>query len=408
MLKNISKLAIANAFGQLLQILTLPLLALLFQPESFGLFAQVTAITTIASVVVNLQIHNSIIQSIDKSELRIHLEAGTAAALCFASPVAIAVVALTCGNIITSENAAIAILATILTSITCINNVLKGFLTANSDFNSLTHFITIRSIALVTSQIAAGLLDASAIGLITGATLAEVLAAVYLKNKIGNPNQKPTIVESIKSIKLLANRHPDTIKIGTIQELVSTSTFMLPVYLVGLAYSSQEAGQFAMAQRIIWAPFLLLAQSITPVIYKHAASRTKELLPAWKKKSLLLVVALSILTAALSFIILDNLTIRILGENWHLAASITPWIGIWALSFLASLYFRVCYRVLRQQRIQLVQDLVIVCAILLASLQIESNFLLLAKTLAAIGTIQNASYILGALYIVGKKSTEAK
>jgi O-antigen/teichoic acid export membrane protein len=151
---------------------------------------------------------------------------------------------------------------------------------------------------------------------------------------------------------------------GTLQELISVSAFYSPMILFVRHFDKDIGGQYAMANRLVWAPVILLSGSLTQVLYHRYANElpSKEtklfkLLPNWK------LVSFSLLVCGVSFY-LKPIFLFILGKQWGLASNMLPLILLWGVVFFLSTPFRVLCRVMQLQKYQLSIDLGMLIAIL--------------------------------------------
>ena len=144
---------------------------------------------------------------------------------------------------------------------------------------------------------------------------------------------------------------------GTAQEIISVSAFYAPLILFNFRFGEEISGQYAMANRLVWAPVVLISSSFAQVLY-HSLGKVK---PTTTSEILALVPSVKIIALTV-FVVLSTLLMTdffhmILGRSWLLASELIPLQLIWGLFFLASTPFRVAGRVLLLQKQQLIIDI---------------------------------------------------
>lgn len=344
MREQIKKLMLGNGLAQLLQFGSILILSRIYQPSDFGLLAQVQSIAMIASIVLTLQLHLTIPLSKTQDEA---LEKVYQIQLVSLSIFVLALLP----AIWSGEAALYALLLSLFLGLT---NTYTGYLVYNGNFGKMSFFYVARSLLIIAMQIAFAQLGLEN-GLVIASLAGEALSAFYLGSRSIYARNK-TRPQFDNLLSLILDNKPFSLY-GTIHEMVSVAAFYAPLLLFTTKYGEDVGGQYAMANRLVWAPVVLVSSSFAQVFYhklgKEKLTTTAEirsLVPSKKMSALTIM-------ATISTFQMTDLFRLILGQEWGLASELLPLQLLWGLFFLASTPFRVAARVLHLQRYQLIIDL---------------------------------------------------
>lgn len=340
---HIKKLILGNGIAQALQFLSILILSRIYLPSDFGLLAQVQSIAMMASIVGTLQLHLTI--PLCKSDDEARVNAQSVQTISLALFALLFFPALYFGEVFA--------FSLVLALFLGLANTYNSYLVFNGKFGRLSGFYIARAVVVIGLQIGFAMLSIDD-GLLWGTVIAEGLTALYLRL---------TQLGSLRSIRFtpraaveLATRLKSFSVYGTLQELISVSAFYAPLILFTLKFDEATGGQYAMANRLVWAPVVLLSSSVAQVLYhrfgKASPTSVTELLEILPPKS----VFVMILTAcALSFY-LQGMFLYLLGPQWELASQLLPLQLLWGCFFLVSTPFRVVCRAIHMQKYQLTID----------------------------------------------------
>jgi lipopolysaccharide exporter len=353
--KTISGLAAANIFSQGVQLAAQPWLARMYAPDQFGLVGQFTALTSIISIFGTWQIHNYLVLIKEKAEVQRMTRVGFSLTHLMSVLVLLVFLAFSSSIYGVQSNGELAVLTMILVVVICYASLLRGSLTAEGHFKEMMRYIVVRGAVIISTQFLFGKIGV-AHGLIYGIILGELVAQASFLYKMLSEFQFNSFVETLSEIKKSFQQHREFMISGTMQEFISVTALMTPLYFIGRVYGNNMGGQFALAYRIIWAPFLLFVQSFSPILYHYIS----KLDPRQLNSSFILnpYVALLIFSifSAISFPLMKPVFYLLFDQRWKIAGEMSSWISLWALSFVFSLPFRICYRTLNKQRVQLYVD----------------------------------------------------
>ncbi len=339
---QIKKLMLGNGLAQLLQFGSILILSRIYQPSDFALLAQVQSIAIIASVIITLQLHLTIPLAKNLEHAQDNLS------LIQILSAGIFIFALT-PAIMYGESAVFALLLSLSLGLA---NTYTGFLVYSGSFGKLSVFYVTRALLIIVMQVSfagAGLEN----GLVIATLVGETLSALHLGLKTGNRACK--IKSKLLYLKTFIVKNKSFSFYGTVQEVVSVSSFYAPLLLFNIKYGEEIGGQYAMASRIIWAPIVLISSSWAQVL-SHTYGRSYPSQPLdlishfnWK------VMILLILGCGVGFLS-QPIFNSALGAKWGLASQIMSLQILWGASFILSTPFRVACRVMRLQKYQLMSD----------------------------------------------------
>jgi O-antigen/teichoic acid export membrane protein len=343
MLGHIKTLILGNGVAQALQFLSILILSRIYLPSDFGLLAQVQSIAMMASIIGTLQLHLTI--PLCKSDDEARDTAQSVQTITLALFALFFFPALYFGKIYA--------FSLVLALFLGLANTYNSYLVFNGKFDRLSGFYVARAVAVIGMQISFAMLSISD-GLLWGMLIAEGLAALYLRL---------TQLGSLRNIRIvpraaiaLATRLKSFSVYGTMQELISVSAFYAPLILFTFKFDEATGGQYAMANRLVWAPVVLLSSSVAQVLYhrfgKVSPKSVTELLEILPSK----LVFAAVLAACILSFYLQGVFLYTLGSQWGLASQLLPLQLLWGVFFLVSTPFRVVCRALHMQHYQLAID----------------------------------------------------
>jgi O-antigen/teichoic acid export membrane protein len=376
--------------AQIIQLVSQPFLAKIYSVVDFGVLAQLNAVSAVVAVVGTLQMHLALVLPKEDGESGELLGAGflTSTGFCLLS---------TCVFLAWDDkffasqvSFVIPLLSTGLALTLCYGNLLRGWQTAHGQFKALSVLAIVRSVSIVGIQGLLGFLKIDN-GLVYGALCGEATAVLGLAVTKYSPSVCLVAAGcNLRKVWRSLKSYRDFSVMGTIQELVSVAVFMLPLYLFSRTYSLEIGGQYAMANKLTWAPVTLIGGASAQVIYQHFARLNMDKL----KVSALLTLDIRFLAFSCAGVIAafaaPAIMKAILGDKWALASQMSAWIVLWGTAFLMAVPCRVCYRVLRWQRVQMLVD-VLILALLFGSFFQASRRdpVITMACVAVIGVMQN-------------------
>ena len=384
-------LMLGNGTAQALQFSAIFFLSRIYQPEDFGLLAVVQSIATLLVVVATLQLHLTIPLAKDAGEARStasNVETICLSICAFAAPVAFML-------------GGLASFAIVVTLALGLSNTYCSYLVFQGRFRSLAIFYVTRAVLIITIQLGLAAIEIPN-GLLWGMVIGEILAVCYLR--LVKLRRLPVSL-SVRSAFTLADRNRPFSVFGTLQELVSVSAFYAPLILFTQYFGENIGGHYAMANRLVWAPVILISSSVAQVLYHRFGKRVPySMKEVWDLGRERVLVAAVLIGSGVSFQF-ESLYLWALGADWALASQLLPLQITWGGIFLLSTPFRVACRVLRLQKYQLLIDFAMVAAILVSFASLDVEPLQLMWCLVGLALVQHCAVV--ALFLRFSKKRRA-
>ncbi|MEG0149105.1 MAG: oligosaccharide flippase family protein [Comamonas sp.] len=186
----------------------------------------------------------------------------------------------------------------------------------------------LQSISGAVFQTFSGLFGVGVLGLILGQMLGIVVGILSLIKS--TKFNKVYINFKIKSILKIINEKSNFAKYDAPAALISIANTHAPILIIGIVFSPTFAGIFALAQRIIVAPFGILSSAVSNAflsqgrIYEQSADER-----VFREKLYKLLGLIPPLAVCASTILYSTFPV-IFGETWHSGAEVALWIALFA------------------------------------------------------------------------------
>ncbi|MBK9004868.1 MAG: oligosaccharide flippase family protein [Sphingomonadales bacterium] len=107
--------------------------------------------------------------------------------------------------------------------------------------------------------------------------------------------------------------------VSTPVTLLDSLTLAMPVIFIGIAFGDQSAGQYSQVQRLITAPLMLLAMSISPIFLKHGgeAFRSGKSILSIAKKIFIAIALLALLYSIVVYFTGEKIIYLFMGDIWR-------------------------------------------------------------------------------------------
>lgn len=370
-----------NGLAQALQFGAVFILVRIYEPQDFGILAQVQSIATLAVVVGTLQLHLTIpllSRNLDMArEVTVKIES-----LCFFVLLVSLPFAIWLGGI--------TIFVAFVALGVGLSNTYSAYLVYEGRFSSLSTFYVVRAVLIIAMQLLFAVVEMSN-GILWATVIGEGVAAASLRlMSLGlmpiyiNPREILSLIIRNKSFSLY----------GTLQELISVLAFYVPLLFFTYRFGDNIAGHYAMANRLIWGPVVLLSGSVAQVLYhRFGQSPPDTLARLWDLGYGRCIFGGTLLVIGFSFF-LEDMYLWILGEQWELASQLLPLHFTWGCIFLLSMPFRVSCLVMKLQKIQLWIDTIMFLVISVLFMFLEITPLQIMWGIVLIALIQNIALAL--------------
>lgn len=388
---NVSILVSGSVLAQVFQLLGQVLLSRIYSASQFGFLAQVVSIGSIISVVGTLQMHQAMVLPRNESKSAALFAIGMFSSSMISISSLLVMICWESEFFGRSASNFLPWSCAFLALLLCYNNLFRGWQTARGKFKILSLFSVVHAVCIIGFQSTIGLIKID-YGLIIGILIGEFATSLLFVLFKVSPKLScvfQVLIQPIKIYKGIKEYYQFSCT-GTIQELVSASVLVLPLFMFSRIYGSEVGGQYAMASRFAWAPLLLVGGALTQVSF-HAFSglnanefKTSPVLQLDFKKTVILFAGI------VGAILFSDIFLLIFGHKWELASNFGGWILLWATAFFLSIPYRVCCRILRWQSLQLITDsLVLVCLLTIFLKSDQISPLSMMSFVAWTGIIQN-------------------
>lgn len=339
MRKGVLQLIGGNGVAQGLQLCALILLSRLYAPSSFGLAGEIQSWASIFAVLITLQLHLALVLSEDELQLSLARKKTLAISLL----IFFVLLPFLC---FLELNYFFAVALALFVGV---NNTNAAVLVYRGDFFRLSIFYIVRAVFVVAAQLVFAFLDGE-FGLIYGMVMGEVMASAYLFFLSTSFKSLKTIFKGLGALNLwlyIVERRSFSLY-GTLQELVSVLAFFAPLLLFVRYYGADVGGQYAMSNRLVWAPVVLVSSSLANVFY-HQFSKEQNFKIV--RSVIWFNFKYAVLSILLVFLIAQvPIVTFVLGDQWLLAQELMPYMLVAGAIFIYSIPYRVAYRALEKQK----------------------------------------------------------
>lgn len=353
LVNSIQKLVAGNGLAQALQFGAVLILSRLYLPSDFGALAKMQSLASVLAIVATLQLHLSIPLSRSNQDVTQRVSAVETIGIAWG---ALALV-------LSGAGFGAVALAIVLALILGAANTFGSVLVFRGNFTALSLFSVLRATLTITLQLVCAAFGVKH-GLLIGAFAGESLSALLMRRRAVGFLHIPAINfsrarETVRSLSAFT-------LFGTTQELISVASFYAPVFLFASVSGPAIGGQYAMANRLVFAPVVLLSGSTAQVLYHRFGKDSQAGVRALKflRPNAWLAGAFVACCAAPFF--LEDVFLRVLGAKWVLASHLIPMQVLWGAVFLLSTPARVLCRMKQMQRVQMSVDAAALAAIGLA------------------------------------------
>lgn len=356
MIKHFLNLSLGNALAQAIQWLSLLACIHFFSAADYGIFyAGITSIGMIG-ILSSLQMHQVVVVAKGNDEIDGIFCIGILGNL-IVGIVAVPVATLLAwyhgwmvGFLFLGALGGILVLAGI-------GRIYHGWFIKNATFSLVSRSILLRAVVLSALQLALGWLGVAQ-GLILGALAGEIAAIAYMATRKESPSLGNILSRiDFQRLHRLIRAYDDFVVGGTLAEFISTVAFSLPVVLFSWRYTATAAGHFSLSHRLVWAPIAMIGLALVQVLYKRLSDVEPRDLPRCRVFAMLWgSVGVAMLASILLGWILPEVLKPLMKKTWVDAYAYMPPLVAWGMFFLVSAPYRVSYRILRLQKIQLMVD----------------------------------------------------
>tara|TARA_B100001175_G_C19503004_1_gene639241 strand:+ start:374 stop:1621 length:1248 start_codon:yes stop_codon:yes gene_type:complete len=362
-LKNIAKIFSANSLIQLIPAVGILVLARIFNPEGFGLFAVWSSFVFIGLNAAILKLEVSIFDEVSSNRMK------AVQIMLFVSLVLSTIIGLVASIIFyITEYIQFDILDVIFGAtaifLLAAYRIWTLFLTAEAKFDYLILLRLINALAVFLFQVIFGLYNPVYKSLIIGFIIAHIITLFFAQ--IIQP-----ITLNIRTLNLFIEIKKYFIKhiryplFSLPSEIVSSVSAQIPFIILLSKYGPELTGQFAMAFKILGVPMGFVGKAVGDVFRQKSAEDYKKLNHCRDtfNKTFLLLSTVSLLSAIFTWNFISPIVIIVFGNEWALAGTICIFlIPLFTMNLIVSPLTFTLY-VVQKQHIDLLWQLILIVGV---------------------------------------------
>src|SRR5450830_184865 len=338
--KSIASVLTGSAVAQAIPILGALVLARIFSPAEFGLYASWLGVVLFISVVITGRFETSLAVEDDGDPRKMaFISTLVATAIASLSLLFLLAVATVVFPVILQKMAPWLLFCAVPTALAIATvQTWQSWAAAEGAYRKLTVIRIANAAAITISQIVFGFFQPDATVLAFG-YLAGGLVACALCTKLMPVGKLPAEHKKFDSIKAFWRRQRRFPLFSLPADAINTAAAQLPIIIVASRFGAEAAGLLAMTIRILAAPLGLLGKSVLDVFKRHAATHYREFgecrdiyIQTFKVLS-----AGSLVFLVGLFFLSESLFVIAFGEQWRFSGTIAIWmLPYFALAFVAS------------------------------------------------------------------------
>ena len=342
--------------GQLLIVLSSPILTRIYTPEEFGGFAVFSALTAIGAVAIGLR-YEFAIPVAESDDAAIGLVAVTTLiAFLFSLLVGLALWAWQPALLEILQTPMLAGLLWLLPPVLFIygmGSALNFWLIRRGAFrvNGVNRVVQFGTQAF--SQVALGLMALGSVGLVVGYTAGYVTRLGHFMLSLPRATRARLFRPSPALMRRMMSTHWRYPAFTTGSSLLGTACEMLPAVLVAILYGQAMAGWFALSQRIVALPVRMLSDGASQVFLGEIATAERSTILELFKKTIALFLLIGAVGGVPVVLVAPGLFAFVFGEPWREAGIIVQLLAPLYLARFVVMPLSQTLNVLRRQDLSL-------------------------------------------------------
>jgi len=337
-LQYLLPLFLGNSAGQVILVLSTPIITRIYSPESYGLLTLYYAILSVLSIAANARYEQAIMLPEDTDDAKSLLFLSVSISLGLSVFVGLAILIM--GSFLYQDDdlkflyflVPGVFLTGLFQALTVWNNRL-------SKFRTIANANVIQTGTTAASQVLFGVFHIQIFGLLVGAILGLLAGTlIYTKEKLFSFFTLVKVI-SFSKVVLNAKKYREFPTYSMFGALAINIALQSPVFIVGIFFEPALTGQYGLAARIVLIPLVLLSTAVFQVIYKEisilAIDNFSEIRPYVINKLILL--ALIGLPALIVLNVWsETLFVIVFGPEWGVAGKFAKYLS-WAAFFKFSI-----------------------------------------------------------------------
>lgn len=362
--RNVLILMTGTTIAQAIPIAISPILARIYTPEDFGVFALFIAIISILGIIISARYDFAIIlPKKDKDALHLLiLSVLINFVLCLIFLIIVIIFNEKITLFLANPEISIWLYFVPFSLFTIgIYQSLSFWANRKKYYKELSISRVSQSSSSSVSNLAIGLIGFNNIGLIVGQILGQTIATLILIKLTWSEIRTKIIF--FKKIKLfaIAKRYSKFPKYDILASLINVSSHQLTHILINIIFGAVTAGLFYFTQKILSLPISLIASSISDVFRQEATKEYQQFGNAWMvyKKTLRKLFFLGLIPSIILFLYSVEIFVLIFGEQWRISGEYAQiLVPMLFLQFISSPLSSMLY-IAEKQNINLVLQIVL-------------------------------------------------
>ncbi|MBV5327326.1 MAG: lipopolysaccharide biosynthesis protein [Chlorobium sp.] len=329
--KNMTVLMTGTAIGQVITLLSAPIVSRLFEPSMYGVFGVYNSIILLISMVSTLRYDHALMLPTDNEDAA-NLLAVSLLSVFFFTFVSIIGCIIFNDYILTltdSDIVAWPIVIPIAVLFMGVYQSLASWCVRQKMFLRTASSHVSRAVTSTLAKLVAGFINPHSWGLIVGHLIGEAAANLNVICRVisGDRSLFRSSVR-ISKMKELARQNLDFAMYGSGQMLVGAAALQVPVLLMAQYYGASTVGYYSFAMQMIQFPLAIVQNSLRQVFYQKACETYNNNgdVYALLKKTTLSLYGLFLIPALVIFIFAPFLFSNIFGEQWLTAGVFAQYI----------------------------------------------------------------------------------
>jgi O-antigen/teichoic acid export membrane protein len=308
--------------AQIIGLISMPIITRLYSPEDFGRFAFIMALVGIFGFVGTFRLEAIIPSVPHKNDALIIVQMIIILSIILTIVSTILIITLTNNFLhfkyIRTNVSASLFAMPIIICIHSINAALRAYFIREARFISISKGQAIRALSASVLWIIFGLINLGEWGMIFGQLVCDLAFSAQLFTSLNLMEFHILSSPNYNNSKIILDNNKHMIKSLVASATVAAIYSRLPMMTIGPVYGQMYAGYYGLAEKIVSAPLVLLANTIGEVYRNRAAMfyRSGKSFNDLLKKVFLLLVAISFLPFALALWISTNYIGNLLGQEW--------------------------------------------------------------------------------------------
>ncbi|WEK62314.1 MAG: oligosaccharide flippase family protein [Candidatus Microbacterium colombiense] len=316
-------LVLGTAIGQLLTLAVTPFLARIYSDEDFGFLSLVISVVSIAAPAAALRLDSALMLPKDNRDASALFGVGMISAVVVsAASAGVLQIVFACGLL--SNMAALpwfSLWVALITFLTAAFTLLGQYALRGHRYGAVARRSVYQSVLAAASQLGWGLAAPSATGLIGGYAIGRAAGIVPLVLALRTQLERFSSMD----VRRLITKYWRFPALFTPSAILNSAGLVIPVLFVGLWFSVGDAGQWALADRILAAPLVLVATAVGQVVEAHVSEVVREGKGSLTRYFLSVSAVLAVIAGIVVFVVVlcaPPFLPILLGPGWGTAAQL--------------------------------------------------------------------------------------